>query len=76
MEMVKKQMQQLGLPRIIIIAFIVVIFLAAFLQGQDMAQLISDSLVRFGQNLILALAMMPAIMSGIGLNMGLAIGIV
>ena len=60
----------------IIIAFIIVIFLAAFLQGQDMAALISDSLVRFGQNLILALAMMPAIMSGIGLNMGLAIGIV
>ncbi len=76
MEMVKKRMQQLGLPRIIIIAFIIVIFLAAFLQGQDMAALISDSLVRFGQNLILALAMMPAIMSGIGLNMGLAIGIV
>lgn len=76
METVKKRMRQLGLPRIIIIAFIILIFIGAFLQGQDMKQLVSDSLVRFGMNLIFALAMMPAILSGIGLNMGLAIGIV
>lgn len=76
METVKKRMHQLGLPRIIIIAFIILIFIGAFLQGQDMKQLVSDSLVRFGMNLIFALAMMPAILSGIGLNMGLAIGIV
>lgn len=41
-----------------------------------MATLISDSLVRVGQNTILALAMLPCILVGAGLNMGLAIGIV
>lgn len=75
MEQIKTAVRRLGMPRIIIIAFIFVIFIGALLEGQDMAALFSDSLVRVGQNMILALAMLPCILVGAGLNMGLAIGI-
>ncbi|HWP50526.1 MAG TPA: ABC transporter permease [Clostridia bacterium] len=68
--------KKLGLPRIIIIAFVIFLFIVAGIQGQNMATLITDSLTRFGMNLVFSLAMLPAIMSGIGLNMGLPIGIV
>ncbi len=76
MEQVKTLFRRLDFARTIIILFLVVIFITAFIQGQNMATLLSDSLIRFGMNLIFALAMLPAIQSGIGLNMGLAIGIV
>ena len=46
------------------------------IQKQDMATLITDSLVRVGQNMLLALAMLPCMLVGAGLNMGLSIGIV
>ena len=76
MDRMKQKVRQFGMPRIIIIAFIIVILIGALLEGQDMAALITDSLVRVGQNMILALAMLPCILVGAGLNMGLAIGIV
>lgn len=76
MDQVKRKIRAFGMPRIIIIAFIIVILIGALLEGQDMAALLSDSLVRVGQNMILALAMLPCILVGAGLNMGLAIGIV
>lgn len=76
MDAVKRNIRQFGMPRIIIIAFIVVILIGAVLEGQDMAALISDSLVRVGQNMMLAVAMLPCILVGAGLNMGLAVGIV
>lgn len=76
MDVVRRKVREFGMPRIIIIAFIIVILIGALLEGQDMAALISDSLVRVGQNTILALAMLPCILVGAGLNMGLAIGIV
>ncbi|MET0017053.1 ABC transporter permease [Oscillibacter sp.] len=76
MDNIRRKIREFGMPRIIIIAFIFVILIGAMLEGQDMAALISDSLVRVGQNMILALAMLPAILVGAGLNMGLAIGIV
>lgn len=76
MDNVKRTIRDFGMPRIIIIAFIIVILIGAVLEGQNMATLITDSLVRVGQNMILALAMLPAILVGAGLNMGLAIGIV
>lgn len=76
METIKRGVRKFGMPRIIIIAFIIVILIGALLEGQDMAALISDSLVRVGQNMLLAVAMLPCILVGAGLNMGLAIGIV
>lgn len=72
----RDRLKDIGMPRLIIVAFIAVILLGAVAEGLDMASLISDSLVRVGQNSLLAAAMMPCIMVGAGLNMGLAIGIV
>lgn len=76
MEGMKRSIRRFGMPRIIIIAFIIVILIGALLEKQDMSALISDSLVRIGQNMMLAVAMLPCILVGAGLNMGLAIGIV
>ena len=76
MSTVRKKIREFGMPRVIIIAFILLILVGALLEGQDMAALISDSLVRVGQNMLLALAMLPTILVGAGLNMGIAIGIV
>ena len=76
MEALKKKVREIGMPRIIIVAFIIVILIAAMIQKQDMATLITDSLVRVGQNMLLALAMLPCMLVGAGLNMGLSIGIV
>lgn len=76
MEALKKKVREIGMPRIIIVAFIIVILIAAMIQRQDMATLITDSLVRVGQNMLLALAMLPCMLVGAGLNMGLSIGIV
>ena len=66
----------LGLSQWIIIVFLIVLLVAASLQGMSVATLLSNSLVRIGMNAIFVLAMLPAIQSGIGLNFGLPIGIV
>lgn len=76
MNKIKRKIKEFGMPRIIIILFILVILIGALLEGQNMAALLSDSLVRIGQNMVLALAMLPTLLVGAGLNMGLAIGIV
>lgn len=73
---IKQKLKEFGMPRIIVIAFIVLLFIGAILEGQNIATLVSDSLVRLGQNMLLALAMLPMMLVGAGLNMGLAIGLV
>ncbi len=62
-------------PRLIITIFFTLICLLAIMQGLPFLPLLSDSLVRFGMNAILVLAMVPAIQCGIGPNFGLPIGI-
>ena len=74
--MVKSYIEKIGLPRVIIIVFLLLLILAAFLQGQNMSMLTTDVLVRFGMNGILTLAMVPAILCGTGLNFGIAVGII
>ena len=75
MEKVKTSLKNIGAARAIIIAFLVVLIITAAVQGQNMAALAGDSLVRFGMNLLLTLAMVPAVMSGTGMNFGLPVGI-
>ena len=59
-----------------IAAFLVLLFvMAPFVQVRLDASL-SDTLVRFGMNGILVLAMVPMIQSGCGLNFGLPLGII
>ncbi len=62
-------------PRLIITIFFALICILAISQGLPFLPLLSDSMVRFGMNAILVLAMVPAIQCGIGPNFGLPIGI-
>lgn len=68
--------KRLGVPRMIIGMFFVLLCVVALLCDLSLASLMSSTLVRMGMNAILVLAMVPGIQSGIGLNLGLPIGIV
>ncbi|MEN2983599.1 MAG: ABC transporter permease [Dictyoglomaceae bacterium] len=65
-----------GIPRLIILSFLVVLLFLALILGMDVRRLISDSLVRVGRNALLVLALLPPIKAGIGLNFGLPVGII
>lgn len=75
MNNIKKLAKQVGMPRLIIFIFIVVLFIAAIIQKQNMGTVTGDILVRFGMNLVLSLAMVPSVMTGTGMNFGLSAGI-
>lgn len=75
MNRIKSFTRKIGLPRLIIIVFLLVLVVLAFAQKQDMGTLLSDVLVRYGMNMILSLAMMPAIIAGAGMNFGLPVGL-
>ncbi|NMB24145.1 MAG: ABC transporter permease [Firmicutes bacterium] len=66
---------KLGVPRLIIIGFLVFIFAIAFITGLPIGPLVSASLIRIGMNGVLVLAMVPTISAGVGLNFGLPVGI-
>ena len=72
----KKIIKALGVPRMIIGMFFVLLCIVALLCDLSLPGLMSSTLVRMGMNSILVLAMVPGIQSGIGLNLGLPIGIV
>lgn len=65
-----------GIPRIIIVVFLLTLAVAAILLDIPLNDLISDALVRMGMNGVLVLAMVPGILAGIGLNFGIPIGII
>lgn len=73
---IKTKLKAFGLPRIIITVFLLLLFCIAPLGGVSISQSISDVLMRFGQNAVLVLAMVPMIHSGCGLNFGLPLGII
>ena len=72
----KALVAKMGLPRIIIIGFFLLLVAVAGGFGMDLVQLFSDFLRRWGIYGILALAMVPAIQCGIGPNFGISMGIV
>lgn len=72
---IKEKIDELGTSRLIVILFLVALLATAALQGQNMATLASDIINRFGMNLFFSLAMVPAVISGTGLNFGITIGI-
>lgn len=74
-ENIKKYINKIGLPRIIIALFFLLLCIMAVPLKLSIPMLTSDILVRFGMNGILVLAMVPGILCGIGLNFGLPIGI-
>lgn len=67
---------KMGVPRTIILLFFLYLCLAGRLFEMNMSMLFGNVLERFGMYGILALAMLPGIQCGIGLNMGMTIGCV
>ncbi|KAB3531643.1 ABC transporter permease [Alkaliphilus pronyensis] len=67
--------KQFGLPRIIIVTFLLSLCVLAVIYNLSIAGLLSDTLVRTGMHGVLVLAMVPGILCGIGLNFGLPLGI-
>ncbi|MGE5560047.1 MAG: ABC transporter permease subunit [Chloroflexota bacterium] len=65
-----------GIPRLIIALFIAGIFIVAWAQDLPIGMLLTSSLVRFGMNGVLVLAMVPSILGGEGLNFGLPVGVI
>jgi simple sugar transport system permease protein len=72
---VGKHLLSFGLPRLILVGFLLVLFGMSLFTELPLNQLISDSLVRIGRNGMLVLALLPGIKSGIRLNFGLSVGI-
>ena len=72
---VRNWVHTFGIPRIIIIVFFILLCIIAAAQKLPVSMIFSDILIRFGMNGILVFAMVPGILSGIGLNFGLPIGI-
>jgi simple sugar transport system permease protein len=68
--------RSIGIPRLTIVAFLIVLFAVATVTRMDVASLVEDSLLRIGRNGILVLALLPAVQGGVGLNFGLPIGII
>ena len=68
-------LRDFGVARMIIMAFLLLLFIVALAEKLDVQDLISSSLVRVGMNGILILAMLPSIVCGVGMNFGLPLGI-
>ncbi|MBR4548998.1 MAG: ABC transporter permease, partial [Oscillospiraceae bacterium] len=75
-ERIKDMVDTLGLPRLIIAAFLLLLFIAAPFVGADFWTQISNTVNRFSWNAVMVLAMVPMIHSGCGLNFGLPLGII
>lgn len=73
---VREALRSFGLPRIIIVLFLVTLWAVSMFLQIPFPQLFSDTLVRWGMNGVLVLAMMPSILAGTGLYFGLPIGII
>lgn len=76
MEKAKKYLDFVGIPRLIITSFFVLLLFVAMTQKIDVGAILGDTLVRYGMNGIMVLAMVPSIQCGIGPNFGLPLGII
>ena len=75
-EKIKSFIADFGWPRLIIFFFVVMLFIFAPFVGVRIDSSLKDVLVRFGQNGVMVLAMVPMMQSGSGLNFGLPVGII
>lgn len=74
--MIRRFIQNAGWPRIIIALFLLSLFIAAPFVGVRVDTSLSNTLVRFGMNGVMVLAMIPMVQAGCGLNFGLPLGII
>ena len=75
MKTLKTFYDNIGLPRLIIGVFFILLVISSILLGFSPAALVSDVLRRWLMYGTLVLAMVPGIQSGIGLNFGVSLGI-
>lgn len=75
-EKMKKAIDVIGLPRLIVLLFFAAIVITAAVNGIDVASYFSSTLKYWGMWGILVLAMIPSIKCGIGPNFGVSLGIV
>ena len=68
-------LKKFGLPRLIILIFLISTYIIAPFVGIPITTALSDTIIRFGMNAILVLSLMPMIESGAGLNFGMPLGI-
>ena len=68
-------LKKFGLPRLIILIFLISTYIIAPFVGIPITTALSDTIIRFGMNAILVLSLMPMIESGAGLNFGMHLGI-
>ena len=73
---VKGALKEFGLPRMIIAAFLLMMFIIAPFTGANFWTQITNVINRFSWNAVLVLAMVPMVHSGCGLNFGLPLGII
>lgn len=76
MNRISQFIEQAGWPRIIIALFLISLFVAAPSVQVRLDASISDTLIRFGMNCVMVLAMVPMVQAGTGLNFGLPLGII
>ena len=74
--LIQRAIKNFGWPRIIILLFLILLFILGSFYGVSTEASIRNVLQRFGMNGILALAMVPMIQSGCGLNFGNSVGII
>ena len=72
----RKFIDQAGWPRIIIGGLLLFLFLIAPSVGVSLSFSLKNTMVRFGMNSVLVLAMIPMVQTGCGLNFGLPLGII
>ena len=72
---VRDAVREIGMPRILIAVFFLVLLGVAYATHMDMPALLGDCVLRIARNGLLVLALLPAIQGGLGLNFGLPIGI-
>ena len=73
---VREKLKSFGLPRLIITAFLLLMFIIAPFTGANFWVQITNVINRFSWNAVLVLAMVPMVHSGCGLNFGLPLGII
>ncbi len=73
---IKSVYKNIGLPRLIIFLFFILVVIGAYAYGLGLPALMGNVLRRWGMYGILVLAMVPAIQCGIGPNFGISLGIV
>lgn len=75
MNKLKNLADYIGISRLVVIGFLLLLMISVFPLGINPGMIYSDCLVRVGMNGFLVLAMMISIVCGAGLNFGLPIGI-